>query len=232
MAYISLDDFLAWPGVDVSQYDDTTEEGPLQVVLELASGVVDAETDTTWDFRVIPNEELPWIVGDGSTWRFETDILPVRTVLSATIVRYVDFDYQDIPDVVDLSKVQILDNTIVSRWLPFPNRSGVAGLPYVTQLDPPLVKVSYTAGYDDGTIQSDGLSFPYPRWLRDATRLIARSIIEQDILNENGLGGIEMLRVGQVEIRKKSQGMDVAIPNLAKMLLDNAPTRSYEIVLR
>jgi hypothetical protein len=234
-SYISTAEFLRWPGVDVSRYTDSSPTGELATILRTAKTFVDALTGTDgWNYRTVLGEEQPLILYSNGTWQVVQQYTPLRSVLTLDQVYTLGQNAADTPIPVPVGSYRSTDDGVTSRWLPYYSTGSlpIGGFGLTRPLDPPIVRLSYTAGYDDGDLQADDLSYPYPDWLRDGTRVIATALIQQDVLSRMGMGGLEQIKVGFVEARRAANTIGFTIPPGAELLLKNPPTRDMSIVLR
>jgi hypothetical protein len=83
-------------------------------------------------------------------------------------------------------------------------------------------EITYTAGYDDGTVQPDGYSIPFPRWLKTAVRLIAVDLLGDWESGRRGMAGLQQMRIADAVWRKPTNRSkdEIVIPLKAKAILD------------
>lgn len=77
--------------------------------------------------------------------------------------------------------------------------------------------VTYTGGYDDGTMQADGVGLPAPFWLKEVSRLATIHLLEQRKRRRKGRGWKGSYSVGTVS---ESYGESVHDDTLPQSLID------------
>ena len=223
MAYLLVEDFRTYSaGVDVS----TIQDGQISTVLDSASALCDAYTNTTWGYQSVFQEphDLNPLTG-AVAWETYLYYTPVRTITAAFVsnslnVNSSDFYRFNLPTGTtagpsDLPAGQLPTNfgsIFLDRQRDIVSISytalqfGLVGQVFpFTSFTHPQVFVSYTAGYDNGTVQPDGYTLPVPTWLKEATRLIAAAMLSESNLAAQGLSGIQQVRQGQTEFRRSSE---------------------------
>lgn len=183
MSYVSISDFREYSGgVDLSNYGDDE----LSIVLAASSSLCDAETNTEWSFKTVFEEPHDW--GQGATVRWEgyPYYTPVRVITGFAVATALNptsggFYTVSIPTTPigppDLPKGQLPTN-FGQVWLDRQRdivvttytllQYGLAGQFFpVGPLTPPQLLLSYTAGYDDGsitgiTVQNGGSGYTTP----------------------------------------------------------------------
>ncbi|MGI0133599.1 MAG: hypothetical protein ACREBW_01400 [Candidatus Micrarchaeaceae archaeon] len=224
MAYLSIDDFKDYSGgIDLTQLRDDDE---LNAILATASALCDAETNSVWNYQVLTNEPHDLTTGRSIAWETYAYYSPVRIITGAFISNSLNVSQSNFYEFPIPMGSQPGPPGLPAGSLPtnfggiFLDRErdivsinyttlqfGLAGqiFPF-TSFTHPQIFLSYSAGYDDGTIQSDGHSLPAPSWLREATRLIAGAMVSERNLAAQGLSAVQQVRQGQSEFRRATEG--------------------------
>lgn len=221
-------------GIDTSSISSTE----LNNILLTASIMCNEETNTNWGYKVIYDEPHDWETrGINSKWEGYPLYPFVRTITSFKLALSInslngELVYADVP-ITPVGPTAILQ----SGELPFTFGSvfldssrdyvqttyillefGIYGAYPAKPLDPPLLLLSYTCGFDSGTVQSDGYSVTAPQWLQEATRLIAIGLITERSFDSQGMSGIDSAKQGEASF-KRAKNSAFSLPDSAKRLL-------------
>lgn len=211
-------------------------EGPDQMagLVATACDLIDAYTGNSFSYQHIKGEKHIW---DGSGSLKTYLYLPIRVITDFEVSVSVHGGKSDgwraeslptIPPLVEpddptelpeeLGDIDIdrVMNAIEPTMLPF-SISGLL-LSYAGYgLSQARIKVSYTAGFDDGSVQADGYTLSPPQWLRTATRMTALWLLERSIVNDDGMAGLNSKRVGGVSRTRKIENAPLP-PDIASLL--------------
>lgn len=213
MSYISLANFQSYSGgIDITNIADDE----LQAVLDSAASLIDAETNNSWAYQTIYEEQHDWDTGRETNWQGYPYYRPLRTLTQfdlASSINPTNGDFYKVPIPVtptgpptlrpgqlptnygqvnvDRDRGILMTTYTLLQW----------GLPQVFfpigPFKPVQLLISYTSGYDDGTIQSDGYSLPAPAWLSEINRMAAMSLLVQRATGAAGMLGFKEVRQGQ-----------------------------------
>lgn len=240
--YLTPDEFRRSP-MGTGKLIKTMDDVELADYLQQAKDLIDAHCDNDFSYREEPEELRPW-KGEGYT--VHPFYAPVRTVQRYWLVTgaYSGHDFSwDIGAVPAGAPPTLLGRTLppttwgqvklnrslneldASTWL-----ISITGIGALADFEQMYIGLSYTSGYDEGTVQADGYSLPYPSWLKSAARWVTRDIIIDSGLNSRGMGGLQEIRVADTLYRKPtqrgrtSQYDDPALNPQARRILDRHQT--------
>jgi len=225
--YITPDDFRTYSGgIDTTIISDDE----LIQILIAASEMADGFCQTSFQYQNITNEMHSFDLDTSVGWKVYPYYLPVRTIGKFSIAvgeaggEFVGADIAVEPASPAGLTVPpqrfgsvYVDNSrgFIQSSYQILNYFGVGIFNIFPQAIPPTLSLSYTAGYDNGEIQDDGYSLPFPNWLSYATRLIAIEMVGERMLGAQGLAGIMSATVGDVHISRGNTHFRVIDPHIS-----------------